>query len=306
MAYENWLREYRVIAGVGGSTGFEIGQTVRGRALHVEFDFEKSETESSNTGKITISNLNDEHKAILNEKGCTVEVRAGYMSRMYPIFKGDVSETNESLNDADRDLEIELVDGLSQYDVPGTISLNGVNHCITVLEIIQREMGIDSCIITEKASAALEKAKYDNGYAFAGKMKSAMTKVCRKAGVQFTLQNGILHVYCEGEAVTNHMYVLSAETGLISIPKKITISKNGASSTGSKKSSSKSGKKGTTEKGIPGYEVEYFMNGAIGINDLVQLQSRKVSGTFKVHKIHYKGDNYKGDWKCVTQLVEVT
>ena len=303
--YENWLREYRVIAGVPGSAGFTIGETVNGRALHVEFDFEKSETESSNTGKITISNLSDEHKAIINEKGCQLEVRAGYMSHMYPIFKGDVSETSEDLNDADRDLEIELVDGLSQYDIPGSISLNEVNTCSTVLQKVKEEMGIDSAIITEKAQAKLEEAKYDNGFAFIGKYKAAMTKVCRKAGVQFTLQNGILHVYCEGEAVTNNVYILSAETGLISVPKKITISKNGASSTGSKKSTTSSGKKGTTEKGIPGYEVEYFLNGSIGINDLVQLQSRKLSGTFKVHKIHYKGDNYKGDWKCVTQLVEV-
>ena len=299
---ENWLREYRVIAGVPGGAGFEIGETVNGRALHVEFDFEKSETESSNTGKLTITNLSDEHKAALNEKGCQVEVRAGYRSHMYPIFKGDVSATSETLNDADRDLEIELVDGLSQFDIPGSISLNEVNTCSSIVEMIQHEMGIDSAIITEQAQAKLEEAKYDNGFAFIGKFKSALTKVCRKAGVQFTLQNGILHIYCEGEAVTDNVYVLSAETGLISVPKKITISKNGASSTGSKKKESG----GTTEKGIPGYEVEYFLNGSIGINDLVELQSRMVSGTFKVHKITYKGDNYTGDWKCITQLVEVT
>ena len=59
----NWIRDYRIIAGVPGTEGFEIGEMFRGRALHVSFDLEKSDTQSSNTGKLTISNLNDEHKA---------------------------------------------------------------------------------------------------------------------------------------------------------------------------------------------------------------------------------------------------
>ena len=109
--------------------------------------------------------------------------------------------------------------------------------------------------------------------------------------------------------ITTQAYVLSADTGLISIPKKITISESSTSKTGTKKTkseSSGSSESGKSDSGIPGYEVEYFINGAIGINDLVKVESKNLTGVFRVKKQTYRGDNYSGDWTCTAQLVEVT
>lgn len=299
---ENWIREYRILAGVPGREGFLIGNTVNGRALHVSFDLEKSDTESSNTGTVSISNLNDEHKAMLNEKGCVMEVKAGYLHGMLnTIFIGDVSSTNESLTNADRDIEIELVDGFSNFDKPGSISMNGVITCNTVVEEIKAAMGIESVIITPAASEKLEEAFYDNGYAYVGKMKAALQKTLHKAGLTYTLQDGVLQIYVDGEPVGVQAFVLNSSTGLISIPKRITISESGEITAAENESG-----QSTVESGIPGYEVEYFLNGAVGINDLVVLESDVVSGTFRVKKQHYSGDNYSGDWKCTSELVEVT
>ena len=294
----NWLREYRLLAGVPGQDGFLIGQTVIGRALHINFDLEKSDTESSNTGKITISNLSDEHKSILNEKGCVVELMVGYEGNINSIFVGGVESTTEILTNADRDLEIDLIDGFSNYDKPGSISMNGIVTCSMVLAEIQAQMGIESVVITPAAEELLETAKYDAGYCYVGKMKMALQNVCQKAGTTFTLQGGVLQIYVDGEPVTAEVYVLNSHTGLISIPKKITISQNG-------RAISAEGGTSTSEKGIPGYEVEYMINGAIGINDLIQLESRTLSGLFRVYSQHYVGDNYGTDWKCTAQLLEV-
>ena len=123
------------------------------------------------------------------------------------------------------------------------------------------------------------------------------------------MQNGVLQVFYPGEAITTQAYVLSADTGLISIPKKITISESSTSKTGTKKTkseSSGSSESGQSDSGIPGYEVEYFINGAIGINDLVKVESKNLTGVFRVKKQTYRGDNYSGDWTCTAQLVEVT
>ena len=59
-------------------------------------------------------------------------------------------------------------------------------------------------------------------------------------------------------------------------------------------------------KTVYGYEVEYFLNGAINVNDLVQLQSAKVSGYFRVKNIQISGDNLEGDWTCTAKMVEVS
>lgn len=307
---KQWKRQYRFTAGVKGEKGFSIDSSGLSRPLHISFSLEKSDTQSSNTGKITLSNLNDEHKAILEKKNCYIELSAGYESGMGLIFSGEVSQTSESLSSADRDLEIEVIDGCANNDLPGTVSLSGVVTCSEALEKVTEQMETESAIITDRAKEKLEKAKYDNGYAYVGKLRAAMQSILRKAGVTYTIQNGVLQIYESGEAVTTKAYLLSAETGLISIPKKITISNSNSNSGKSSKSSSKSSsgsskKSGTADKGIPGYEVDFFLNPAIGVNDLVSLKSKAVSGTFRVHSIKISGDNYENDWKCTAQLVEV-
>ena len=47
------------------------------------------------------------------------------------------------------------------------------------------------------------------------------------------------------------------------------------------------------------------MNGAIGINDTVKLQSSTANGYFRVHKVTIDGDNLDGDWICTAQLIEL-
>lgn len=296
-----WKREYRLTAGVRGSEGFRIESGGATRPLHISFNLEKSDTQSSNTGTITVSNLSDEHKAILNQADCFVEFYAGYGNDLGLVFSGGVTSTSEDLSGADRDFKVELIDGFTYNDLPGWLSLNGTVSCSEVLDKLVEAMEIDSAIITEAAQAKLDEAKYDNGFSFVGKLKAAMKNVLRKAGVTYSIQNGILQVYVYGESITPKAYSLSAETGLINIPKKITISQNN-SNTGSTSTSST----GTTDKGIPGYEVDFFLNPAIGVNDLIVLKSKAISGFFRVHKLSMSGDNYSGDWICTAQLVEVS
>ena len=51
--------------------------------------------------------------------------------------------------------------------------------------------------------------------------------------------------------------------------------------------------------------MKYFLNGAIGVNDTVQLKSDRASGYFRVHKVTIDGDNMEGDWICTAQLVRI-
>lgn len=299
---KQWKREYKLIAGMRGEEGFKIESAGAARPLHISFDLEKSDTQSSNTGTIKISNLSNEHRSILEKENCYIELHAGYGGNMGLVFAGGVSTTEEELSNADRELTVNVVDGFTYNDLPGWLSLNGTVTCSEVLNKLIEAMEIDSAVITDAAAKKLEEAKYDNGYSYVGKLRAALQNVLRKAGVTFSIQNGILQVYVHGESVTPKAYSLSAESGLVSIPKKISISQTN-SNTGSSSSSKSSS--GTTDKGIPGYEVNFLLNPAIGVNDLISLKSKTISGYFRVHKITIKGDNYSGDWICTAQLVEV-
>lgn len=299
----NFNRQYCILAGIPGHTGIEISSDGVARPLHVNFDFEKTDNQSSNTGRLQISNLNNEHKAVLSEDGCIVEVRAGYLGTLGTIFLGCARNPSEMLQNADQTLELELYDGQAYNDAIGTISMNGVVTGSSLLTELQSQMGIEASILTDKAAAMLRTAKYRNGYCYVGKLKTALQSLISKANLNYSIQNGVLQIFSYGEAVTAQAYVISAETGLISIPKKITISQPSTSSlSGTKEETLSADGEGN---GVTGYEIEYLINGAIGINDLVKIESKKIKGIFRVCKQHYTGDNYSGDWKCVAQVVEV-
>ena len=51
--------------------------------------------------------------------------------------------------------------------------------------------------------------------------------------------------------------------------------------------------------------MEYLLNGAIGVKDIVELRSKTVSGYFLVHKVTIDGDNMNGDWMCTAQLLKI-
>lgn len=306
----NWIRNYQIIAGVPGHEGFRISSVGNPHPLRVNFDLEKADTQSSNTGTLTIYNLNNEHKAILNTAGCYVQILAGYSDMIGSIFAGGISDTEEDTDDADRSIRINLIDGFVNNDIPGSVSINGVVTCEQALAAIVEQMEYESAIISDSAKKLLNEAKYPNGYAYVGKLRAALQNITRKAGCTFTCQNGILQVFTKDSPISPEAYVLDYDHGLIGIPKKITISDtNSTKSASSRKSSTSStseASKGTTKKGIPGYQVNYLINPAIGINDLVMVKSKVISGAYRVHKLSIKGDSYDGDWICTAELLEVS
>ena len=60
-----------------------------------------------------------------------------------------------------------------------------------------------------------------NGFSFTGAGRTALDKACATTGLQWQIENGVLQVKMKGDTMTREVYLLSAETGLIGIPKKI-------------------------------------------------------------------------------------
>ena len=288
----NWNRAYRLVAGVAG-TGFEIGSaTESGRAIHIKFDLEKTDVTSNNTGTISIWNLNDQHVSILEQKDCMVELHAGYGASLPLIFCGNVTNPETELEGADRKTDLDVVDGrIAVRDTYVSMSYQGIIPAQAIISDCIRQMGI-TCLYSPGVIAAAGQIRLPNGYAYAGPAANCLTQICGLCGFRWSIQNGVAQIHLPGEPITTQAYILNESTGLISVPKRIVI---GAES-------KKEGEKKNTQYG---YEVEYFLNGAINVNDMVQLQSRAASGFFKVKNLKITGDNLEGDWTCTAQLLEV-
>lgn len=283
---ENFHREYRLAVGKAGGVGFEIGERSKSQPipLHISFSFERTDLETQNTGRVTVWNLNKEHIAALDEKDCVLSLKAGYGNRMPLIFAGIVTNCVTSLDGADRKTEIEVVDNLVEIrDTYVTISYAGTVNWKTIFDDVANQMGV---AVTYSYNA--EFADIANGFSFVGLARDIMTKGCGCCNLTWSLQNGVMQVKKPGDVMSKEVYVLSEDTGLLGIPARVTEANSE-----------------TSDKTSIGWEVVFFLNGAIHIDDYVKLESKTVSGYFRVAKLTQEGDNVSGDWTCTAQLMEV-
>ena len=279
-------RQYRLSAGQAGGAGFEVGATSSDSptALHISFTVEKCDTETPNTANISLWNLNKEHLAILNEKDCVVTLRAGYGNVMPLIFVGTVTFISTDIDGGDRETRMELADGRVELrDTYLSLSYAGKINSRKVIENIAEQMGV---ALTFSYNATFR--DFITGFSFVGPARIGLDRAVASSGLSWQIQNGILQVRKPKDTMTQEVFVLSPDSGLIKIPKKITY---GEDSGGGGQQS--------------GWEIEYLMNGVINIGDLVRLESKYVKGYFRVRSVETYGDNLEGDWICRTQLLQV-
>lgn len=56
---------------------------------------------------------------------------------------------------------------------------------------------------------------------------------------------------------------------------------------------------------VSGWDVEFLMNAAIGIDDYVFLKSKVVTGYFWVYSIEIEGDTDGSVWQCTARMPEI-
>lgn len=278
---KNFDRQYRLSAGKAGAEGFEIGADAR--PLHISFSVEKADTDSANTAKVSIWNLNKAHIAELNKDDCVVVLRAGYGTVMPLIFTGVVTFAKTKADGSDEVTEVELVDNRVELrDTYVSVSYSGNVNCKTLIEDTAAQMGV-----TASFSYNAKFADIPNGYSYVGPARNVLTKACDTSGLAWSINNGVLQIKKPGDTMSREVYELSAQTGLIGTPERVQISGDDGSYS-------------------YGWDVEYLMNAAINIDDYVYLNSKYVRGYFRVYSVVIEGDNMEGSWTCTARLLEVS
>lgn len=286
MAKENFYRTYTMKCGKMGHQGFEIGNTSSSieDCLHISFSIEKSTSETPNDAKVRIWNLSPDNLKILDTTDCAVELKAGYDGVNPLVLVGTISSVVTTKDNADRLTELAVVDGMVELrDTNISVSMNGTVNSKDVYKMIASKMGLPIVFASD-----LTFSNMPNGFSFVGNGKNALQKMAKANEQSWSIQNQVIQITWPGRAVSTKGYLLNSDTGLVNTPKRISIN------TGTK-----------TETAVTGWEVEYFLNGAIGINDIVRVESTTVNGYYLVHKITMDGDNMEGDWTCTAQVLEI-
>lgn len=280
----NWLRAYQFSAGQAGGAGFGISE------LHIQFSVEKADVSSPNTAKISLWNLSPAHKAALEEKDCIVTLNAGYEDSVPMVLTGTVTNVVTEDDGADQKTTIDVLDGRKELrDSYVTFEYLQTTDSKLILQDAAGQMGLP---ITFSQGASFKPLE---SYSYVGLAKNVMDKVCASNGLTWTIQNGVIQVTKANEPISTIAHLISSKTGLIGSPKKLTQSE---------KNSGNAEENSSKNKAQAGWEIRYLLNAAIGVNDLVQLESKTANGIFRVESVKLEGDNMAGDWMCTAKVVE--
>jgi hypothetical protein len=200
-----------LVIGQGGGKGKELS------GLRIAFSIEKGSTKSPNKCNVKVWNTAPETRSLIEVIGNVVVLKAGYSEDIgaATIFSGNITRALTVKEGPDWVTELELEDGFLEFRdtkvslafAPGATAMQVVTDISKRFGLPVRPLPVDT---TNKT--------YPAGFAFVGRVRDAMDKVCDNAGWEWSIQNREIQILKKGGIFKQRAYVLSSDSGLIGSP----------------------------------------------------------------------------------------
>ncbi len=262
-------RTVQILTGVRGS---ETALSLTGS--RIEFIAKKTNKRSNNSAQIRIYNLSSATVAEFEKQGAIVTLNAGYAQGLGAgvLISGDVSDITTERNGADIATVIEVSDGTNVIrEKTVSVAMTGVVTAENALRKIADNIGLPLSI------SEPIKSKYQSGFACYGAPMDAIDKICRKIKYLYSVENGTLNLWPANGVKKTSVVSLSASTGLIGRPEKITINKQN------------------------GWSVESLLNPSAVVGGRISVKSDAVNGILKIINVVHTGDTHGNEWTTTTE-----
>ena len=271
--------------------------------LHIGFSIEKDTTKESNKAKLEIYNLSEATRKKVEAADTEVEIYAGYERAGGAIlaFKGTV--TYGFTRDAGTDCitTLDLADGtVALRDSYCSLSYAPGTSAKTIIQRCANEMGVP--VVYGDDVGELE--SYKNGFSFYGQAKDALTEICNALGLSWSIQNNILNIILAGGTSTNRGLVFSPQSGLVGVPERITQAEYKSNKSNPKKTQKEKAKKEEPRKKA-GWKINTLLVPSVNPADMVKVESKWITGWFRVEKVSHSGDYNGTNWGSMMELIEV-
>ena len=271
--------------------------------LHIGFSIDKDTTKESNKAKLEIYNLSDATRKKIEVPDTEVEIYAGYERAGGAIlaFKGTV--TYGFTRDAGTDCitTLDLADGtVALRDSYCSLSYAPGTSAKTIIQRCANEMGVP--VVYGDDVGELE--SYKNGFSFYGQAKDALTEICNALGLSWSIQNNILNIILAGGTSTNRGLVFSPQSGLVGVPERITQAEYKSNKSNPQKTQKEKAKKEEPRKKA-GWKINTLLVPSVNPADMVKVESKWITGWFRVEKVSHRGDYNGNNWGTSMELIEV-
>lgn len=298
-----FLREAEIII------GSESGKAISIKDLRFEFDIQKTSGKTANKCNLKIYNASQDNIKKLETVNNIVIIKAGYKNNggATTIFTGTVCRSLTYQDGADILTEMDLRDSvIALRDAKISISRPPNVSALSILNLVVNNFGLPL-----KMSLKVNDKQYQSGFAFNGRARDAMDRVCSFLGLEWSAQDGEIQVIKKGGVYAETAVLLNKDSGLIDYPRREakTMTEKKAAESGIKY-----GQKGVVRTvvdveeptakikdrvtlEVQGYRVRSLLNPAIYPGSYIKLESRGISGEFfRVEEARMTGDTHGQAW----------
>lgn len=269
--------------------------------LKINFSIEKDTTKESNKAKLEIYNLSESSRTAIEVADNEVEIYAGYEDGAVLCFRGTVTYGYTKDSGTECITSLDLADGtVALRDSYCSLSYAPNTSAKTIIQRCATEMGVP--VVYGDDVGELE--NYKNGFSFIGQAPECLTEVCNALGLSWSIQNNILNIILAGGTATNRGLVFSAQSGLVGLPERIVQAEYKSNKTTPKRKAKQKEKKEEPRKKA-GWRIETLLVPSVNPGDMVKVESKIVTGWFRVEKVRHNGDYNGQRWSSEMDLTEV-
>ncbi len=267
-------RTYLLTIGRAGQTARQWEQTATTGGLRINYQVVRTNGEEPNTLQLSVMNLNDDSRRFLQTDGLTVSLKCGYGNINPEIFRGDVDLVEHRWVAPNWISNIEAGDGQEQLQTAfiNKAFTTGITHQAAIEELVDA-LGLGKGVITGIGSG-----RFNLGTVLSGNAAKEMTRITSSLGLEWSVQNGAPQVYPAASHNNEPVIVVKKGTGLVGAPERVYEAKG----------------TGRTETG--GVKIRSLLQGQLIPGGRVSLESRTITGVFRIESIAHTGDSRAGEW----------
>jgi hypothetical protein len=257
-----------------------IGE-IQSETVDLRFKVTRTLTARPGAAEIDVFNLSPDHRRELAAaRRPLVRIEVGYRSvGPWIAFQGDGRRTLNTRDSADWITKVTAGDGehalrsarLSRSFAPDV-------QLADVVRYVAGAMAVDTGNVLEQLqSRGLDRLgdAFPGGVVLHGLAEMHLRQILDSAGLSWSVQDGVLQVVPRGRALRREAVLLSSSTGMIGSPE---VDKSNV------------------------VKVNALLTPDLVPGQLVQIESRVVSGTFRIERTEATGDTRGDDWQVAMEV----
>ena len=280
---EQYLR--KVVLDIVPQSG---GAVTRIENLRIKFTVKKTPKSNPNTAEISIFNLSEKTRTLVESKNCHVVLNAGYLGlnpdgilktnlfsskSVENVFRGNIKKFSHDKSTKITDFSQHTIEGPDIItklecgdgdEVFTTKTFDKGYPADTKLTVLFKDLS-DALSLPKGSQITIPENNIANGITFSGLVRDHLDNLCARYGLEWSIQNEALQIVTAGSFSNDGIVVLNNKTGLIGSPAK-------------------------TKDGV---EFKCLLQPALRPGKRVNLDSKFVKGTFTCRNVTHDGDSHQ-------------